>query len=118
MVCFRAYTNADAISKWINIVERFNESKVGTTSVRVLLQEVGCPNCYLKNAEYLVKADPHAIYPTSIYRRCEGYVLAKSDASVIECTMSTTLTATVKIVNNVLDPTNPELKNVYQPLGR
>lgn len=83
-----------------------------------LLQEIGCPECYLENAEYLLKVDPQAIYPTSIYRRCDGDVVAKPDASVLECTMTHTLTTTAKIAYDVLNPANPELKNVYQPLGR
>lgn len=94
------------------------ESTTGTMPVRCLLQETGCPECYLENAEHLLEVDPHAVYPTSIYRRCEGDIVAKPDASVVECTMRYTLTTTAKIVYEVLNPTNPELKNVYQPLGR
>lgn len=100
------------------IVQRFAECKLGTTSVRDLIQEINGPECYQENAEYLEEVDPHAIYPTSIYRASEGYVLAKPDASVIESTMSLTVTTTIKISNDVLNPANPELKTVYQPLGR
>jgi len=108
----------EAIKKWSLIVQKFAECSVGATPLRVLLKEINGPDCYQQNAEYLEEADPHAVYPTSIYRMCEGYVLAKPDASMIESTMSLTLTTTIKIVNDVLDPANPELKNVYQPLGR
>lgn len=116
---YRTKSNAEAILKWDEIVKRVAaESTIGTMPVRHLLQEIGCPECYSENAEHLLKVDPHAVYPTSIYRRCEGDVVAKPDASVVECTMRYTLTTTAKIVYEVLNPTNPELKYVYQPLGR
>lgn len=99
-------------------MQMFAGTKLGGIPVRLLLKEIGGPVCYQENAEYLEGADPHAVYPTSIYRICEGYVLAKPDASMIESTMSLTLTTTIKIVNDVLNPANNELKNVYQPLGR
>ena len=86
--------------------------------MRHFLKEINGPTCYEENAEYLEEAEPHAVYPTSIYRACEGYVLAKPDASMIESTMSLTLTTTIKIVNDVLDPANTELRNIYYPLGR
>lgn len=86
--------------------------------MRRLLKEINGPACYEQNAERLQETDPHAVYPTSIYRICDGYILAKPDASVIEGIVSLTLTTTIKIINGVLNPANHELKNVYQPLGR
>ena len=96
----------------------FAECRLGGIPVRRLLKEINGPACYEENAERLQETDPHAVYPTSIYRICDGYILAKPDASMIEGTVSLTLTTTIKIVNGVLDPVNPELKDVYQPLGR
>lgn len=73
---------------------------------------------YLQNAEFLETADPHAAYPTSIYRQSDGLTLVTEDASTIEAVMSTSLTTTIKIARKVLDPTNRLLADVYQPLGR
>jgi len=73
---------------------------------------------YMANAAHLEQADPHAVYPTSIYRQCDALTLATEDASTIEAVMSTTLTTTIKIARNVLDPSNRLLYNVYKPLGR
>ncbi|CAE8608673.1 unnamed protein product [Polarella glacialis] len=73
---------------------------------------------YLRNAEYLETADAHAVYPTSIYRQCDGFTLATKDASTIEAVMSTTLTTTIKIARKVLEPSNHLLYNIYKPLGR
>merc|ERR1719211_774563 len=73
---------------------------------------------YFDNAALLEVADAHAVYPTSIYRQCDALTLATPDASTIEAVMSTTLTTTIKIARNVLDPSNTLLSSVYTPLGR
>jgi len=73
---------------------------------------------YMENAVYLEDADSHAVYPTSIYRQCDALTLATPDASTIESVMSTTVTTTIKIARNVLDPSNHLLFDVYKPLGR
>ena len=115
----RISSNKEAISKWNEIAKMVaDENNIGTKPVHRFLKETGCPECYLDNAEYLEKFEPHGLYPTSIYRKCDGDILAKPDASVVECTMRHILTTTAKIVYKVLDPANPELKNVYKPLGR
>jgi len=73
---------------------------------------------YMENAAYLEDADAHAVYPTSIYRQCDALTLATPDAGTIESVMSTTITTTIKIARNVLDPSNNLLFDVYKPLGR
>lgn len=73
---------------------------------------------YMENAVYLEDADSHAVYPTSIYRQCDALTLATPDAATIESVMSTSITTTIKIARNVLDPSNHLLFDVYKPLGR
>merc|ERR1719367_403765 len=73
---------------------------------------------YRKNAVHLEVADPHAVYPTSIYRQCDALTLATKDASTIEAIMSTSLTTTIKITRGVLGSANRLLYDVYKPLGR
>ena len=46
---------------------------------------------YRRNS-LLGSADPHAVYPTSIYWQCDALTLATKDASTIEAIMSTSLT--------------------------
>lgn len=115
----RSSSNTVVISKWNEMVKMFIDDKtLRTMPLCRFLQEKDCPECYLENAEHLEKFDPHGLYPTSIYGRCEGDVLAKSDASLVACTSKYTLTTTAKIVYEVLSPSNPELRNVYQSIGR
>ena len=111
--------DAAKVPRWNEVVKMLTADKtLSTMAVRRFLQETGCPKCYIENAEYLEKFDPHGIYPTTIYGRCSGEVLAKPDASVVAITSRYTLTTTAKIVYDVLNPTNPELRAVYQPIGR
>jgi len=73
---------------------------------------------FLANDEALEKIDPHAVYPTSIYRHCDGCTLASADSRSIEAVMSTTITTTIKITRGILDPSNKLLADYYRPLGR
>lgn len=73
---------------------------------------------YIDNDVALEKIDPHAVYPTSIYRNCDGFTLATPDSQTIEATMQTNLTTTIKITRKILDPSNKILAEVYKPLGR
>lgn len=84
---------------------------------RVLVRKLDL-KVYLGAAEELEITDPHAVYPTSTFRSCDGHVLATNDASHIEAVMSTTLTTTIRIIRGVLDPDCPALRDVYAPLGR
>ena len=71
---------------------------------------------YIENNEALETIDPHAVYPTSIYRHSNGLTLATPDSQTIEALMTTSLTTTIKITRGVLEPTNNILSNVYKPL--
>merc|ERR1719419_908655 len=68
--------------------------------------------------ELMIKEHPHSIFPTNIYRSCDGCCISTADSSTIECVMSTTLTTTIKITNGVLDSANPTLYRIYGPLKR
>ena len=73
---------------------------------------------YSRNADQLEMEDPHAVYPTSIYRQSYGHVWSNDSCAYIEGVMGTTITTTIKIQSSVLVPSNHELRNVYKPLGR
>ena len=73
---------------------------------------------YKVNTDHLETADPHAVYPTSIFRQSFGSTHATADASTIEAVMSTSITTTIRVEHHVLNPENRLLYNVYKPLGR
>merc|ERR1712238_42291 len=73
---------------------------------------------YLDNNVALENIDPHAIFPTSISRVCDGFTMATPTSQTIEAVMSTTLTTSIKITRNVLETDNKILAEIYRPLGR
>ena len=73
---------------------------------------------YLAEFEELEKVEPHAVYPTSIYRQSDGYTVATESSHKIEAVMSTTLSASIRISSHVLGFDNNHLAEIYRPLGR
>ena len=73
---------------------------------------------YADFAEEMSILDPHAVFPTNIYRQCDGYTVSTKDCSTIESVMSTTLTTSIKIRQKVLQLDNDTLSSIYKPLGR
>lgn len=73
---------------------------------------------YAEFALEMETKDPHAVFPTNIYRSCDGCTVSTEDFSTIESVMSTTLTTTIKIRQKVLNFDNDTLSSVYKSLGR
>merc|ERR1719471_1901452 len=108
----------DALAKFTDSAMRFRpDGALECPRVRELVKALDL-SVYLQNEKELETAEPHAVYPTSTYRDCDGHVLATSDDSLIESVMSTTLTTTIKIEAGVLDVESLTLRTVYAPLGR
>ncbi|MDT0575907.1 sedoheptulose 7-phosphate cyclase [Croceicoccus sp. F390] len=66
----------------------------------------------------LVTENPHALYPTSPYRISDGTVESSADERTVEAVMSVSTFASIKVVDDVLDPANRTLRDIYHPLGR
>ncbi|MEM9947793.1 MAG: sedoheptulose 7-phosphate cyclase [Cyanobacteria bacterium P01_D01_bin.36] len=73
---------------------------------------------YSDLAEKLIENNPHAIYPTSCYRECEGFVESTADDQVVEAVVSTSTFTSIRIVDNTLNRQNLLLRNTYAPHGR
>eukprot|EP00178_Gracilaria_changii_P022737 TRINITY_DN677_c0_g1_i1.p2 TRINITY_DN677_c0_g1~~TRINITY_DN677_c0_g1_i1.p2 ORF type:complete len:903 (-),score=140.60 TRINITY_DN677_c0_g1_i1:12111-14819(-) len=73
---------------------------------------------YQPNADYLLEHDQHAIFPTSVYRQCAGHVSSSDDSCMIEAVMGTTISTSIEICRDVLNPSSNMLSDVYKPLGR
>lgn len=73
---------------------------------------------FIKEFGTLEKIEPHAVYPTSIYRQSDGCTVATNDSQKIEAVMSTTLTTSIRISSHVLGYDNSLLAEIYRPLGR
>jgi len=111
----KAYSEAN----WTDFAMKVAASDVAKINLRKLGETTpGLTALYKENADFLECADPHAVFPTSMYRVCDGRVNANPDASVIEGVMSTTITTTIKIQTGVLDVANRTLCEVYKPIGK
>merc|ERR1719163_860051 len=116
---------ADNLGVPLNIkeqVEKLFKTRAALGDVRLkdymAQQKIGKAKTYLDNDVALEKIDPHSVYPTSIYRHCDGCTMASPDSQTIEAVMSTNITTTIKITRGILDPSNSILAEVYKPLGR
>ena len=73
---------------------------------------------YENNRYKLETIDPHALYPTSIYRTSKGYIINTENSLNIESIMHLSITTSIKIEKNVLLPSNKLLRDIYKPYGR
>jgi 3-dehydroquinate synthase len=73
---------------------------------------------YRKFIERLIEEHPHAVYPTSNYRECDGFVETTDDHRSVEAVMTLRTFASIRIVDHVLDVEQHELRDIYRPLGR
>lgn len=73
---------------------------------------------YSRLAEQLVKTNPHAIYPTSSYRKSAGFVESTADDQVIEAVVSSSTFTSIRLVDHVLDPAQMLLRDTYISHGR
>ena len=66
----------------------------------------------------LARSRPHAIYPTSAYRTCDGHVQSTPDARTTEAVMSMSTFSSIRVRDHVLDVRDTTLRDIYAPLGR
>ncbi|GAB0497026.1 hypothetical protein MMPV_008349 [Pyropia vietnamensis] len=115
--------DAEAGKPWTALAERVLASKeLCTELIKNLIigkaARADLKAIYEENADWLLHNDPHALFPTSIYRQGGGHVSSSEDSTRIEGVMSTTITTTIEIVRDVLNPENHQLRDVYKPLKR
>lgn len=118
-----AAENAALAKPWTALAERVLASEAMCTGLikNLIIGKTASAELkaiYEENAEWLLENDPHALYPTSIYRQGSGHVTSSEDSSRIEGVMSTTITTTIEIVRDVLSPANHQLRDMYKPLKR
>lgn len=68
--------------------------------------------------EELLATTPHAVYPTSAYRRSSGQTINSDDFTHVEATMTSSMHTSIRVVEGVLDPACDLLADQYRPMGR
>ncbi len=66
----------------------------------------------------LSDSNPHAIYPTSVYRECGGSVQSTPDQQTVEALMSFSTFASIRTIDHAISVEQPALRDIYKPLGR
>jgi len=105
-------------AEWSAFSERVQQSGIGNDKLLECLLRSREKDFYEAFASRLVEQNPHAIYPTSSYRESFGHVVSTADDQIVEAVMGSTTFTSIRILENVLDPRQPILRNMYKPLGR
>jgi len=103
---------------WSQFADRIHTSDLGHEKLLARLLTSGDRAFYQDLADRLVETDPHALYPTSSYRQSAGHVVSTEDDQIIEAVMTSSTFTSIKVLENVLDPQQPLLRDTYIALGR
>ena len=114
---------ADKNAAWHEFADRILELS-DLAEVRLVeyltsgLRNEAVNSVYAELAEKLIESNPHAIYPTSTYRACDGFFESTADSQIIEAVMSVSTFSSIRIVDHALDTGQTALRDIYRPLGR
>ncbi len=105
-----------------SVFEKFSEelssAQAGSNRLSEVLQSGIFREEVVRYRNHLEKTNPHALYPTSLYRESSGSVWSSPDDCVVEAEMSCKTFTSIRIEEGILNSDNKILKNVYKPLGR
>ena len=103
---------------WATLAEATCAGPLARTPMRDLLLAANPPGAFEALFARLEAEDPHAIYPTSIYRTSSGAVSWADGGEHIEAVMTASTMTEVLITEGVLEPEHDVLRKLYAPLGR
>ena len=104
--------------EWSAFADRVHQSSLSKEKLLDFVLRSKERKFYKELAWRLVESDPHAIYPTSNYRESNAHVVSTADDRIIEAVMTSTTFTSIKLIDNVLDPEQPILRDTYISLGR
>ena len=104
--------------QWYAFSNRVHQSPLSSQKLLDYLTASEQREFYLDLSQKLVFSNPHAIYPTSCYRESSGFVESTADDKTIEAVVQSSTFASIKIVDNTLDPANTLLRDTYIAHGR
>lgn len=103
---------------WKQFARAVQSSPLAAAKTSDFLQTGNLGADYAKLEQRLVDEHPHAVYPTSPYRRGGGRTWHNDDFTEVEATMTSTIHTSIRVVEGVLDPECDVLADQYRPLGR
>ncbi|MBE7381736.1 MAG: sedoheptulose 7-phosphate cyclase [Leptolyngbya sp. SIO1E4] len=104
--------------EWSTFARKIRQSALGKEKLLNILLHSKEKAFYRELAAHLVETDPHAIYPTSSYRESRGYVVSTPDDQTVEAVMTSSTFTSIKVLENVLDPQQTVLRDMYIAAGR
>lgn len=110
-------------SDWSSFADRIHGSS-DLRDVRLLkyltssLPDAEINRSYVELTDRLIVTNPHAVYPTSAYRECDGRVASSADHRSVEAVMNFSTFSSIRMVDHVLNIVKTELRDIYRPLGR
>jgi 3-dehydroquinate synthase len=103
---------------WKAFADRVRQSSYGRQKLLQALVHSAEGAFYQELAALLVETDPHAIYPTSSYRQSQGFVVSSDDDHVVEAVMTSSTFTSIRVLENVLEPSQTVLRDMYAASGR
>ncbi len=100
----------------------FNQQTLASTIGHKSLSEILIEGPYREDllafSAQLEAVNPHALFPTSSYRESTGSVISDNDDRAVEAVMSHHTFTSIRIEEDIFNPKNNILRNIYSPLGR
>lgn len=116
--CLAKFFDTDRAAQWLLLADRVTADALHNVQLRKTLMLGPLSDAYEDlESEYLSK-DAHVVYPTSPYRKCAGHVVSNSDYTVIDGVITSTVTTSIRVIDDVLNPSHSLLREIYLPLGR
>ncbi|MEL7082890.1 MAG: sedoheptulose 7-phosphate cyclase [Cyanobacteria bacterium J06597_1] len=110
--------NSAAGDEWYAFANRIHQSDLAGVKLLDRLLTGSDREFYQDLAERLVNDNPHAVYPTSSYRESSAHVVSTNDDRLIEAVMHSSTFTSIRVLENVLDPQQTVLRDMYISHGR
>ncbi|MEM8717133.1 MAG: sedoheptulose 7-phosphate cyclase, partial [Cyanobacteria bacterium P01_G01_bin.4] len=110
--------NSAAGDEWYAFANRIHQSDLAGVKLLDHLLTGSDREFYQDLAERLVNDNPHAVYPTSSYRESSAHVVSTNDDRLIEAVMHSSTFTSIRVLENVLDPQQTVLRDMYISHGR
>lgn len=103
---------------WAEFATRVQQSTLAHRRLLPVLLAGPEEDFYAELVDGLIATNPHAIYPTSSYRQGSGSVVSSADGSAVEAVMTSSTFTSIRVIENVLDPQQMILRDLYSTTGR
>ncbi|MEM0966170.1 MAG: sedoheptulose 7-phosphate cyclase [Verrucomicrobiota bacterium] len=104
--------------EWMMLADRVINHPEFDIQVRKLVADGPLASSYRKLAADFLEEDPHVVFPTSPYRISQGHVVSDEEYTAIDGVITSTVTTSIRVVDDVLNPAEPLLRNIYAPHRR